>query len=137
MSTSGWQRILLVGDGDFSFARALTVVLGSGANLVATAFDSRDLLLEASHLLSPPATCLHIGRESHSLVPITEVQRRRCRDFGGGEARGQGAVRHRRHQSVPMLARGSVHILLIAPHVHVPLPPLLTAMVGECRQEAG
>lgn len=38
------QRVLLVGEGDFSFTRALTRLLGTGANLVATAFDSREVV---------------------------------------------------------------------------------------------
>ena len=34
------QRILLVGEGDFSFARALARLLGTAANLVATCYDT-------------------------------------------------------------------------------------------------
>lgn len=37
---SSAQRILIVGDGDFSFSRALVTAFGSGANLVATSLDS-------------------------------------------------------------------------------------------------
>ncbi|KAI8921962.1 hypothetical protein DFJ77DRAFT_425625, partial [Powellomyces hirtus] len=34
------QRILLIGEGDFTFARALAGGIGSGSNIVATSYDS-------------------------------------------------------------------------------------------------
>lgn len=37
------KRILLVGEGDFSFTRSLLRLLGTGANLVATSYDSREV----------------------------------------------------------------------------------------------
>jgi 25S rRNA (uracil2634-N3)-methyltransferase len=37
---SSAQSILIVGDGDFSFALALATAFGSGENLVATSLDS-------------------------------------------------------------------------------------------------
>ena len=38
-------RMLIVGDGDFSFARALAKVSGSPSDLLATSLDSRESLL--------------------------------------------------------------------------------------------
>ncbi|CAN6204799.1 unnamed protein product [Urochloa humidicola] len=40
---SSTQSILLVGEGDFSFALALATAFGSGANLVATSLDTDSL----------------------------------------------------------------------------------------------
>lgn len=40
------QRILLVGEGDFSFARSLAVAFGDASNLVATSLDSLEFLKE-------------------------------------------------------------------------------------------
>ena len=37
---SSAQSILIVGDGDFSFSRALATAFGSGENIVATSLDS-------------------------------------------------------------------------------------------------
>ncbi|KAI8821311.1 uncharacterized protein EV422DRAFT_495952, partial [Fimicolochytrium jonesii] len=45
------HRILLIGEGDFTFARALGAALGSSANIVATSFDSLRVATEKySHL---------------------------------------------------------------------------------------
>ncbi|CAN6196354.1 unnamed protein product [Urochloa humidicola] len=41
---SSGQRILVVGDGDFSFSLALATAFGSGANLVATSLDTYEAL---------------------------------------------------------------------------------------------
>ncbi|XBH70647.1 hypothetical protein VPH35_098262 [Triticum aestivum] len=46
---SSAQRILIVGDGDFSFSRALVTAFGSGANLVATSLDSYGALICKHH----------------------------------------------------------------------------------------
>lgn len=40
---SSSHKILLVGEGDFSFAACLTTFLGSGVNMVATSLDSKGL----------------------------------------------------------------------------------------------
>ncbi|XVF76983.1 hypothetical protein PTKIN_Ptkin14bG0003600 [Pterospermum kingtungense] len=39
------QKILLVGEGDFSFSASLAVAFGSATNMVATSLDSREMLL--------------------------------------------------------------------------------------------
>ncbi|BBH01451.1 hypothetical protein with DUF2431 [Prunus dulcis] len=41
----GYQKILLVGEGDFSFAACLARAFGSAANIVATSLDSREFLM--------------------------------------------------------------------------------------------
>ncbi|XP_037432714.1 heavy metal-associated isoprenylated plant protein 41-like [Triticum dicoccoides] len=46
---SSAQSILIVGDGDFSFSRALATAFGSGANLVATSLDSYGALICKHH----------------------------------------------------------------------------------------
>ncbi|MCO5550861.1 hypothetical protein L7F22_004355 [Adiantum nelumboides] len=43
---SSWQDILLVGEGNFSFAAALASAFKSAPSLVATSLDSRDILLQ-------------------------------------------------------------------------------------------
>ena len=51
---SSSQRILIVGDGDLSFSRALATAFGSGENLVATSLESYgsiDVLLRFLFLL--------------------------------------------------------------------------------------
>ncbi|GAB4836019.1 hypothetical protein Ancab_000937 [Ancistrocladus abbreviatus] len=40
------QKMLLVGEGDFSFSACLAVAFGTAANMVATSLDSREFLLE-------------------------------------------------------------------------------------------
>eukprot|EP00128_Syssomonas_multiformis_P017603 Colp12_sorted_trinity150504_noHs@32501 len=40
------KRILLVGEGNFSFAHSLVELLGTGANVVATGFDSEKIMAE-------------------------------------------------------------------------------------------
>ncbi|XVF76978.1 hypothetical protein PTKIN_Ptkin14bG0003100 [Pterospermum kingtungense] len=40
------HKILLVGEGDFSFSASLAVAFGSATNMVATSLDSREMLLE-------------------------------------------------------------------------------------------
>eukprot|EP00897_Mesotaenium_endlicherianum_P008883 jgi/Mesen1/8022/ME000426S07167 len=77
------KRTLLVGEGDFSFARALVRLLGTGSNLVATSFDSRlvvnEKYPEAESILEEVVaagatvvfdvdatslqTCLHVGKK--------------------------------------------------------------------------
>ncbi|VVA26999.1 PREDICTED: At4g26485 [Prunus dulcis] len=42
---SSYQKILLVGEGDFSFAACLARAFGSAANIVATSLDSREFLM--------------------------------------------------------------------------------------------
>lgn len=42
---SNFQRILLVGEGDFSFSACLARGFGSGANMVATSFDSEGTII--------------------------------------------------------------------------------------------
>lgn len=39
------QKILLVGEGDFSFAACLATAFGSAENMVATSLDSKGILL--------------------------------------------------------------------------------------------
>ncbi|MED6172729.1 hypothetical protein PIB30_052697 [Stylosanthes scabra] len=41
---SSWQQILLVGEGDFSFALCLANAFGSASNIVATSLDSKESL---------------------------------------------------------------------------------------------
>ncbi|KAJ7982721.1 DUF2431 domain-containing protein [Quillaja saponaria] len=41
---SSTQKILLVGEGDFSFSACLAIAFGTAANMVATSLDSRDSL---------------------------------------------------------------------------------------------
>ncbi|KAK9666276.1 hypothetical protein RND81_14G173500 [Saponaria officinalis] len=40
------QKILLVGEGDFSFSASLAVAFGSASNIVATSLNSQDFLIE-------------------------------------------------------------------------------------------
>ena len=46
MSFTSTERILVVGDGDFSFSRGLVTHLGTGDNLVLTSFDTGKQLTE-------------------------------------------------------------------------------------------
>lgn len=48
---SNTHKILLVGDGDFSFFVCLANAFGSALNMVATSLDSRGMVLFASQLL--------------------------------------------------------------------------------------
>ncbi len=67
MSFSSTDRILVVGDGDFSFSRGLVTHLGSGDNLVLTSFDTAKQLAEkyphakanVEHARKHGATVLH------------------------------------------------------------------------------
>ncbi|KAG2390808.1 Heavy metal-associated isoprenylated plant protein [Vigna angularis] len=43
---SSYQKILLVGEGDFSFSLSLAKAFGSGSNMVATSLNSKEYLLE-------------------------------------------------------------------------------------------
>ncbi|KAL6999073.1 25S rRNA (uracil2634-N3)-methyltransferase [Sarracenia purpurea var. burkii] len=44
MHYSSSHKILLVGEGDFSFAACLATAFGSAANIIATSLDSKELL---------------------------------------------------------------------------------------------
>ncbi|KND00650.1 uncharacterized protein SPPG_03775 [Spizellomyces punctatus DAOM BR117] len=61
------QRILLIGEGDFSYARALATSLGKGQNIIATSFDTKPALIQKyphvqtilGELVSSGVTILH------------------------------------------------------------------------------
>lgn len=53
------QRVLLVGEGNFSFARALLRLFGGrGSGIVATAFDPEATVLEKYDVRRSPALCV-------------------------------------------------------------------------------
>ncbi|XP_059442234.1 uncharacterized protein At4g26485 [Corylus avellana] len=60
---SSSQKILLVGEGDFSFAVCLAKAFGTAENMIATSFDSKEVLME---------------KYSNAKSNLEELEERRC-----------------------------------------------------------
>jgi hypothetical protein len=60
---SSSHKILLVGEGDFSFAACLAKAFGTAANMTATSFDSKGIVWDCN-ILPLPISLLSVGQHS-------------------------------------------------------------------------